>query len=540
MFDNYFQMLRSEFRGYNIEKLTKDFSAGMTVAAVALPLALAFGVGSGANAAAGLITAIIGGIIMSLFSGAAFQISGPTGAMSAVLAIVVVKFGTEGLFTVSLMAGIILLLLGVFKLGKFISLIPAPVITGFTSGIAIIIALGQIDNMFGTTSVGETALERLTSYFSLGFSVNFSTLVLALIVIGVMALWPKKLAEKIPSSLAAIAAATLVSSLLGLDVPVVGAIPRSLVSDSRFSFSTVDFFRLPSMLSPAITVAALAMIESLLCGASAQQMTGGKFNANQELISQGIGNIIIPLFGGVPATAAIARTSVAIKSGCQTRMTGIFHGLGLLASMFFLAPVMSALPLSALAGVLMMTAWRMNEWGAIKKIFQSGFKSAMAQFLLTMICTVVFDLTVAIVIGIEFAMIIFILKATEINIYFSKIQNSKLRGREEDVEAMHGKAYISYVSGVIFFSNDDKLQKSFKELPPCDKIIISLRGVPLVDFVGATTLIEIIAKKQREGTEILLCGVHPKVMETLTRCNISEVLEKGKFRTCVDSALFGE
>lgn len=540
MFENYVRILKSEFRGYNADRLAKDFSAGMTVAAVALPLALAFGVGSGADAAAGLITAIIGGIVMSLFSGASFQISGPTGAMSAVLAIVVARYGIDGLFTVSFMAGVILLLLGIFKLGKFISLIPAPVITGFTSGIAVIIALGQIDNMFGTVSRGETALERLISYHSLGFDINCAALFVALAVIVIMAAWPKRLAEKVPSSLAAIAIATLLSLLCGFDVATVGDIPRSLVSEARLSLSGIDFFRLPSMLSPAITIAALGMIESLLCGASGQQMTGGRFDANQELISQGIGNMLIPLLGGVPATAAIARTSVAIKSGCQTRLTGIFHGVGLLASMFFLSPVMSALPLSALAGVLMMTAWRMNEWHAIKKIFSSGFKSAMLQFLITMVCTVVFDLTVAIVIGIEFAMLVFILKAAELNIYFSKILNSKLRGRDDDVEAMHGEAYIAYVTGVVFFSNDDKLVRSFRDLPKCDKVIISLRGVPLIDFVGATTLIDIIRERLLAGTSVLICGVHPKVMQTLDRCNIYDVLDREHFSASVDTALFGE
>ena len=540
MFDNYVQILRNEFRGYNADRLAKDFSAGMTVAAVALPLALAFGVGSGADAAAGLITAIIGGMVMSLFSGASFQISGPTGAMSVVLAIVVARYGIDGLFAVSFMAGLILLLLGVFKLGKFISLIPAPVITGFTSGIAVIIALGQIDNMFGTVSRGETALERLVSYYTLGFEINYAALLIAFIVIGVMVFWPKKLAEKLPSSLAAIAIAAIISAVCGFDVPTVGAIPRSLVSDARLSFSGIDFFRLPAMISPAITIAALGMIESLLCGASGQQITGGKFDANQELISQGIGNMIIPLLGGVPATAAIARTSVAIKSGCQTRLTGIFHGVGLLASMFFLSPVMSALPLSALSGVLMVTAWRMNEWHAIRRIFSSGFKSAVMQFLITMVCTVVFDLTVAIVIGIEFAMIVFILKAAEINIYFSKVLNSKLHGRDEDVEAMHGVAYIAYVTGVVFFSNDDKLVKSFRELPHCDKVIISLRGVPLIDFVGASTLIGIIRERQLAGTSVIVCGVHPKVMETLKRCNIHDVLPGENFRVSVDTALFGE
>ena len=388
MISAFFGSLKQEFAGYNSKKLLADMMAGLTVCAVALPLALAFGVSSGASAASGLVTAIIAGVVIAVLGGASFQISGPTGAMSAVLVGIVATYGLQGVFFACFAAGVLLLLSGIFKLGRLISFIPMPVIMGFTSGIAIIIAMGQIDNFFGTVSEGGSNLEKLASYGRLGFHPNMQAVLIGLLVVAVMVFWPKKWGARVPGSLVGIILATIVASLADMDqLAVVGDIPKTLLLSDRLSLRGLSLSMLEGLASPVVTIAALGMIESLLCGASGQQMTGGRFDANQELISQGIGNMLIPLLGGVPATAAIARTSVAIKSGCQTRLTGIFHGVGLLASMFFLSPVMSALPLSALAGVLMMTAWRMNEWHAIKKIFSSGFKSAVMQFLITMVCT---------------------------------------------------------------------------------------------------------------------------------------------------------
>lgn len=529
--------LKSEFKGYNAGRLGRDFASGMTVAAVALPLALAFGVGSGADAAAGLITAIIGGLVISTLSGASFQISGPTGAMTAVLILIVSKYGIQGVFAVSFIAGVMLLVLGIFKLGKLITLIPGPVITGFTSGIAVIIALGQIDNFFGTTSEGEAALERLYSYTQLGFHVNFYAVITGLIVVFIMFLWPKKWSGKVPPSLIAIIVAAVASRVLGFDVPVVGSIPKTLLPDLRLNFGDLNLIHIPALISPAITVASLGMIESLLCGASGSQMKNSRFDPNQELIAQGVGNMIIPFFGGVPATAAIARTSVAIKSGCETRLTGIFHALGLLASMFLLSDIMSALPLSALAGVLMVTAWRMNDWGAIKKLFSSKFRGAVAQFVITMICTVIFDLTVAIVIGIELAIILFVAKAVELNVNFAKVTNKKLTTSDHDVESEHKNAYVVYITGVLFFSNIDTLSEKVSEIGKCEEIFFSLRGVPLIDFAGAQAFMETIAQLREKGIKVAVCGVQDKVMDTLKRCSIYDVLPEDRFFWSVDRAL---
>jgi len=415
MLKKYISDLKTEFKGYNISRLSKDIMAGLTVCAVALPLAIAFGVGSGADAAAGLITAILSGIIMSLLSGASFQISGPTGAMTAVLMVIVAKYQLTGVFVATLMAGILILLCGIFRLGKLIKYIPTPVVTGFTSGIAIIIAMGQIDNFFGTTSVGETALQKIASYGELGFSPNWQAVICAAAVMVIMIIYPKKWNAKVPSSLVSIIIVGILSYILKFDVVTVGEIPRTLMPENRLVFSNVDWASVTNLISPAISIAALGMIESLLCGASASRMKNEPFDADRELIAQGVGNMVIPFFGGVPSTAAIARTSVAIKSGCETRLCGVFHSVALLASMFLLGPVMAQLPLSALAGVLMMTAWRMNEWHAIKDFFKNKKIAAISKFFVTMIATVVFDLTVAIIIGIVYSLILKVFKIAELN-----------------------------------------------------------------------------------------------------------------------------
>ena len=367
--------LKKEFEGYSFHKLTKDLLAGLTVAAVALPLALAFGVSSGADAAAGMITAIIAGLVIGGFSGASYQISGPTGAMSAILIGLSAQYGLQGVFAASLLSGLLLLIASFLKLGKIVSFIPGSVISGFTSGIAVIIAAGQIDNFFGTVSKGSTMLEKLASYGELGFAIDPMTVFFGVLVVLVMLLWPKKWQHTFPSSLAGLIIALVIQLIIQADVAMVGELPSTLLPEVRLLPSEIPWQDIQQLLVPAISIAALGMIESLLCGASAGKMKNEALNADRELFAQGIGNTLLPFFGGVPATAAIARTSVAIKAGGQTRLVSIFHSLVLLASMFLLGPLMSKIPLSALAGVLMVTAWRMNEWKEIHYMFHKHLKN---------------------------------------------------------------------------------------------------------------------------------------------------------------------
>lgn len=531
--------LKDEFGSYNAKKLSKDLLAGLTVAAVALPLALAFGVSSGADAAAGLITAILSGFIISALSGASYQISGPTGAMTAILIVLVQKYSMQGVFIATILAGVFLVIASFLKFGKLVSLIPAPVITGFTSGIAIIIALGQVDNFFGVRSEGSTALYKIGSYFQNGFVPNWSAVILGGVVVVTMLVWPKKWNAKVPSSLIGIVIALAATMVFKLQVDVVGAIPKTLLPESRLNLSNLSFGQLGELIVPALSIAALGMIESLLCGAAAGRMKGEKLNADRELLAQGIGNMIIPFFGGVPATAAIARTSVAIKSGAQTRLTGIFHAVGLLISMFVLANLMSKIPLAALAGVLIVTAWRMNEWESIHFIFNKKFKTAIAQFLITMMATVVFDLTLAIVIGVVFSVLFFMVRISDIQIDSSNIDISKLEANGIVTKYQHKLTKVIYLTGPVFFTTTEKITNEIATLEHLDFIIFSMRGVPLLDTTGVQMLAEICEQLKSRGTQVMFASVQPKVKEIMKRSEFAHTLGKDKFFWSVEKAVVG-
>lgn len=538
---DYVSDLKEEFSGYNGKKFSSDLMAGITVAAVALPLALAFGVSSGATAAAGLVTAIIGGIVISLFSGASFQISGPTGAMTAILVTLASKYGMQGILTACFIAGAILVIAGILKLGRVIYYIPSSVITGFTSGIALIIALGQLDNFFGVTSEGDLAITKVISYFTKGFDPNWESVAIGAAVMLIMVLWPKKLNEKIPSSLASLILVIIVCHFINLDVETVGEIPKSILLDERLSFTGLNAAQFWDLFVPALSIAALGMIESLLCGASAGKMKKEELNADRELIAQGIGNMVIPFFGGIPATAAIARTSVAIKAGCQTRVTGIFHAVILLLSMFVLSPIMSEVPLSALAGILIITAWRMNDWKNIHFIFDNRFKSGMLKFFITMAATVVLDLTQAIIIGVAFSSFLIIVKLTDIDISVSDIDKDRLEEAGVHLPRISNKVRIAYLTGTIFFAVVDKLVKQLRKQESAEALILSMRGVPVIDLSGIEAMIDLVKELEENGTEVYLTSVQPKVLEEMKRGGLIDLIgEEYVFQSAEDAIVIAQ
>ncbi|CCY73520.1 MAG: SulP family inorganic anion transporter [Oscillospiraceae bacterium] len=531
MFKKYVSDLKAEFKGYNGKKLTQDLMAGLTVAAVALPLALAFGVSSGADAASGLVTAIVAGIVIGILSGASYQISGPTGAMAAILLSVSAKYGITGVLTAGFISGAILIIAAVCRVGKLVSYLPAPVITGFTSGIAIIIALGQIDNFFGTHSVGENQIAKIGSYFSGtgNFNPNWWAVMFGGLVVLIMIVYPKKWNAVVPSSLVGIIVALIVNMVFFEQgtVAEVGAIPSSLVTDDSIIRKGFDFANITNLIMPAVSIAALGMIESLLCGASAGKMKGERLDASRELIAQGIGNMVIPLLGGVPATAAIARTSVAIKSGGQTRLVSVFHSVVLILSMFLLGGVMSRIPMAALAGVLMVTAFRMNDWAAIKSIFKKKFKSSILQYVLTMVSTVVFDLTVAIVIGVVAAMIVFVVKSSELRVTSSDIDEDKLKGKVRS--GHHEEFKVVYVSGPLFFGTQEKLINQLEALCGNPQVILSMRGVPTADDISLSELERLYNTLREKGTQISFTGVQTAVSEMMDRAGFRERIGEEHF-----------
>lgn len=531
MFKKYISDLKNEFRGYNGKKLSQDLMAGLTVAAVALPLALAFGVSSGADAASGLVTAIVAGIVIGILSGASYQISGPTGAMAAILLSVSAKYGITGVLTAGFLSGAILIVAALCRVGKLVSYLPAPVITGFTSGIAIIIALGQIDNFFGTHSVGENQISKIASYFTGegSFDPNWWAVMFGGLVVLIMVIYPKKWNAVVPSSLVGIIVALIVNMVFFEQGTVVevGAIPSSLITDDSIIRKGFDFANITSLIMPAVSIAALGMIESLLCGASAGKMKGERLDASRELVAQGIGNMIIPLLGGVPATAAIARTSVAIKSGGQTRLVSVFHSIVLILSMFLLGGVMSRIPMAALAGVLMVTAFRMNDWAAIKSIFGKKFKSSISQYVITMAATVVFDLTIAIVIGVVAAMIVFVVKSSELRVTSSDIDEDKLRGKVKS--GHHEEFKVVYVSGPLFFGTQEKLINQLESLEGNPQVILSMRGVPTADDISLAELERLYNKLREKGTQISFTGVQTAVGEMMDRAGFRERIGEEHF-----------
>lgn len=531
-------LLKEEFSAYNSQTFRQDLLAGLTVAAVALPLALAFGVASGATAMAGLVTAIIAGFIIGFLSGAPYQISGPTGAMSALLIILAQKYGLTGIWVAGGMAGIMLLAIGILRLGRFMAFIPAPVISGFTSGIALIIAIGQVDNLLGIQTAGSaSAAVKFLGYFKGGLTVDWHALLLGGIVIATMLLWPRKWNTRFPSSLLGIILATVLNSVLKWPVAVIGEIPKTLLLSDRLDFSMIPWNDLGDFIAPAMTITALGAVESLLCGAVASKMTGVRLQANQELIAQGVGNIVIPFFGGVPATAAIARSSVGIRSGGKTRMVSIFHALALLASMFILAPVMSGIPLTALAGVLIVTAWRMNEFEAIRYIFSHRFKTAMVTFSLTLLATITLDLTQAILIGAIISAAVFINQSAGISIEVQEVDPEKLRKRGIENSGKCRHVRVAYLTGPLFFAATGNFNEAFARLGDTHALILSMRGTPLIDISGMQAMQALQEKLKQQGTTLMVAGLQENVQRMMARGGLIEAIGPENIFWSADQAI---
>ncbi len=532
------RLYQDEFTGYTLAKFQQDLLAGLTVAAVALPLALAFGVASGASAAAGMVTAILAGIIMGLLTGAPFQISGPTGAMSAVLIVLVSRYGLEGIWMAGLLSGALLLVIGLLRLGRFIAFIPAPVISGFTSGIALIIFIGQIDSFFGIqTPAVETAAGKFIGYFSGGFTPSLQSLVLGFVVIATMSIWPAKWNARFPASLLGIILATLLNWTLSWSAPMIGSIPQTLLLQDRLSLANVPWSNLGEFIAPAFTITALGAVESLLCGAVGSNMTGIRLQANQELVAQGIGNILIPFFGGVPATAAIARSSVGIKSGGQTRLVSIVHAVGILLSMFLFTSFMERIPLAALAGVLMVTAVRMNEWDAIRFIFGKRFKTDMIAFTITMLSTIVLDLTQAILIGSFLAGAVFLNKIASIDIDLQEVDTEKLRQRGIATAGQCQHVRVAFLTGPLFFAATGQFNEAFANLKDTHALILSMRGVSLIDTAGIEAIHRLHGRLQKQGGTLMFAGIHDNARQMMERGGLVQAIGEENFFWSSDQAI---
>ncbi len=520
MIKQYISDLKQEFKGYSGQSAAKDFLASLNVAAVALPLSLAFAIASGLEGAAGLITAIIAGIVIGILGGSSFGISGPSGAMVAILFPIASQFGVEGVFITSFLAAIILVAASFLKGGKVVAVIPSAVITGFTSGIALHIAFGQIDNFFGTTSHGATIYGRIASYFTHGFALQWQPLFFGLLVVLIMALWPKKFSKFLPGSLAGIIVALILNMVFPFKVAEVGLIKRSLILPERLTFSMLTWQGIKPFILPAFSLALLGMITTLLCGAAGTKLTKEKMNGERELLAQGIANLIFPFFGGVPGYGAVARSIIGIKSGGQTRLVAVFHALVLLVLILLLSPIIAHIPLSALAGVLMVTAWRMNDWTSIRRSYKQRYTTSIAQFIVTLLATVIFNLTIAVVIGVGLSILIFVFRSSSLEVTVANIDSRHELG--ENLTKELSEVRLVYVTGQLFFGSKENFIQALEEIEGATTVILSLRGVPSIDHGSMLALKELHSRFKERNIEMIFCSLQPQVLAQFNRWGFDE------------------
>ena len=387
------------------------------------------------------------------------------------------------------------------------------------------------------TPKAENTLEKLLHYVTNPPLPDWHALVIVAIVMITMLILPR-LSKNIPGSLVGIAIASILALMLGWNVKQIGAIPQTLLLDQRLTWESIPWNHVTDLLSPAISIAALGAIESLLCGAVGANMTGEPMDSNQELIGQGIGNLIIPFFGGVPATAAIARSSVAIKSGGATRMTSFIHAGVLIASVFVLGPLIGQIPLAALAGVLLMTAWRMNEWESIQFFARTRMKHALAAMFVTMLATVALDLTQAILIGIAISAIIYLQQsAGSTAVKGEPVNLERMRTQGHNLQISCPKVHVYYLTGPIFFGSVHSVLESFETARDFRTLIISMRGVPMVDVMGTQALTQIIEEQHKRGGDVYFSGVQPAVREMFARTEVLQMVGEDKIFWGADLAI---
>lgn len=524
--------------GYDKGTFMADLIAGIIVGIIALPLAIAFGIASGVTPQQGLITAIIAGFLVSFFGGSHFLIGGPTGAFIVIVYGIVAQYGMSGLIIATVMAGIMLVLMGVFKLGSIIKFIPYPIVVGFTSGIAVVIFSTQIKDFFGLqiASVPSEFLLQWKTYITNFHTMNISELLLGLFCLAVIILWPK-VTNKVPGSLIAIilgtAASLLISRFTDISFNTIGAKFPELadgVSMPEPGLPELSISTITELFSPAFTIALLCAIESLLAAMVADGVTGKKHDSNTELIGQGIANIVTPFFGGIPATGAIARTMANINNGGRTPMTGIIHAVVLLLIFFFLMPYAVHIPLACLAAILIMVAYNMSEWKTFKYLLK-GEKSDVAVLLITFFLTVILDLTIAIEVGLVLAIILFVKRVSE-SASIKVFEGEKIAGTENDEKASMAdiehfdvpkEIEIYEIDGPFFFGLANRLDELDHDLKKKNiKVrIIRMRKVPFMDSTGTKNLRSLFLRSDKEGIRIILSGVNDKVLGTLRKTGLA-------------------
>ena len=529
---------------YDRQTFMSDLIAGIIVAIVALPLAIAFGIASGVSPQQGLITAIVAGFLVSFFGGSNFLIGGPTGAFIIIIVGIVTDYGTGGLMIATMLAGIFLVVMGLCRMGTIFKFIPFPIVVGFTSGIALTIFTTQMKDFFGFTGqVPAGFLDQWAYYFTNldQVAANWPEAVMSIACLLVIIFWGK-VTKKVPGSLVAIilstAVALLLSNFAGVELATIGSKFPELSGGMSLPtphFPAIDpklgiVGTFTGLVSPAFTIALLCAIESLMAAMVADGATGKKHNSNTELIGQGIANIVTPLFGGIPATGALARTMASINNGGKTPVTGIIHAVVLLIIYLFLMPYIVYIPLSCLAAILVMVAYNMSEWRSFKYLLK-GEKSDVSVLIITFLLTVIVDLTVAIEFGVLLAIVLFVRRVMESS-SVAVIEADQIAATEDDEMAsmddtehldIPATVEVYEINGPFFFG----LASRFEDLESRNNKkyevrIIRMRKVPFIDSTGVKNLRALYERTNARGVRVILSGVNPKVLHTLQKFGLDK------------------
>ena len=549
--------LLSTLRHYNKQQFTTDLLAGIIVGIVALPLAIAFGIASGVTPEKGIITAIVAGLIVSVLGGSKVQIGGPTGAFIIIIYGIIQQYGFEGLTIATLMAGVFLIMFGVLHLGTIIKYIPYPIVVGFTSGIALTIFTTQIKDLFGLTmeSVPSDFIEKWVAYIGSFGTIDLWSAGVGIGSVAVIAAWPmiakyNNVLKKLPGSLIAIIVMTVAVLLLK---QYAGVESVETIGD-RFSISnqlpdaempSISWNVIKGLVSPAITIAILGAIESLLSATVADGVIGDRHDSNTELIAQGVANLASPIFGGIPATGAIARTMTNINNGGRTPVAGIVHAAVLLLIFLFLMPLAQYIPMACLAGVLVIVSYNMSGWRSFASIMKNP-KSDVIVLVVTFLLTVIFDLTIAIEVGLICACLLFMRRmaeTTDVKVISDEIdpeeeQSDFQMGNLEHLTIPEG-VEVYEINGPYFFGAGNKFEDLMATLGhKRPKVrIIRMRKVPFVDSTGIHNLTNLCAMSQKEGIQVVLSGVNPKVQAVLHKAGFDQMLGEENICSHINIAL---
>ena len=532
-------MLFSVLKGYTKEQFLKDVISGVIVAIIALPLSIALALASGVGPEEGIYTAIIAGFLISFLGGSRVQIAGPTAAFATIVAGVVAQNGMAGLAMATLMAGIILIIMGIFRFGNLIKFIPYTITTGFTAGIAVTILIGQLKDFFGVAYADDVApvetMEKLEAFFHSIGTINYQALIVGVVCLAILIFWPR-ISQKIPGSLVAVIVGIVMVKLLDMNVNTIGdlyAVSNKLPS---LSLPAWDFEMLKNILPDAFTIAVLAAIESLLSCVVADGMTNTKHRSNMELVAQGIGNIGSALFGGIPATGAIARTAANIKSGGRTPIAGMVHAIVLLLILVVLMPYASWIPMPTIAAILFQVAYNMCQWRPFVNIIRTSTKSDIIVLVATFLLTIIFDLVVAIEVGIIMACVLFMKRMSdETDIVGWKYVEQEYDDTDKLLQ-LHKGVRVYEITGPLFFGVAGRIADiSTKEFTKC--LVIRMRSVSTIDATAMNALEALYRRCSSRGITLVFSHVNKQPMQVMKRSGLYKRVGPENFCSHIDEAL---